>query len=58
MEHERKIVILIFANIIIGLVTGFYWYTVYDNYLEKSFKEEYAEWKSNTDSDPTTGTGN
>ena len=45
LEYEKKILILIFANVIIGLVTGFYWYTVYDKYLENSFKEEYTEWK-------------
>ena len=28
-------------------VGGFYWYTVYDSYLEKEFKQEYLQWKEN-----------
>jgi hypothetical protein len=40
-------VLLIFANILLGAIGGFYWYTVYDTYLEKEFKQEYVEWKKN-----------
>ena len=39
---------LIFANILLGALTGLFWYTVYDSYLEKEFKEEYNEWKQNS----------
>lgn len=46
LEYEKKIIILIFANIIVGAITGFYWYTVYDKYLEKTFKEDYTEFKN------------
>jgi len=45
LQYEKKILILIFANVIIGAITGFYWYTVYDKYLESSFKNTYSEWK-------------
>ena len=30
-----------------GAIGGFYWYTVYDSYLEKEFKQEYIQWKEN-----------
>ena len=46
LEYEKKILILIFANIIVGAITGFYWYTVYDKYLENTFKEDYTEFKN------------
>ena len=40
--------ILIFANILIGAISGIYWFTVYDKYLEKEFKQEYSQWKNKT----------
>ena len=40
-QLEKRIVLLIFANIIMGAISGFYWYTIYDQYLEKEFKQEY-----------------
>ena len=46
LDYEKKILILIFANIIVGAITGFYWYTVYHKYLEKTFKEDYTEFKN------------
>jgi hypothetical protein len=52
LEYEKKILILIFSNVIIGAINGFYWYTVYDRYLEKTFKEEYTEWKENSEKVP------
>ena len=38
LEYEKKILVLIFANVIVGAITGFYWYIVYDKYFEKTFK--------------------
>jgi|TARA_B110001450_G_C17545596_1_gene450408 hypothetical protein len=46
LEYEKKILVLIFANVIVGAITGFYWYTVYDKYLEKTFKQDYTEFKN------------
>ena len=34
-----------------GAIGGFYWYTVYDSYLEKEFKQEYIQWRENPDKD-------
>ena len=28
-----------------GAITGFFWYTVYDSYLEREFKEDYLKWR-------------
>ena len=44
---EKKVVVLIFANILMGAIGGFYWYTIYDAYLEKEFKQEYVQWREN-----------
>ena len=38
---------LIFVNILLGTIGGFYWYTAFDSYLEKEFKQEYLDWKEN-----------
>jgi hypothetical protein len=46
LDYEKKILVLIFANVIVGAVTGFYWYTVYDKYLQKTFKKDYNEFKN------------
>ena len=44
---EKKVVLLIFAYILMGAISGFYWYTIYDSFLEKQFKQEYIQQKEN-----------